>query len=185
MRKFLLVSCGIVLLVTAGCTPPKADQNGAANNAADKNTNGSIHEDTGQKTPPENVVTTSVTDVELKPGGAAEAKVSLSIVNPYHVHSNPATLKSLIATTLTVTPPAGIKVDAPVYPPGKMMKFSFDDQQLSVYAGTAEIGVRFHADTKQAAGVVNVPAKLRYQACDDTACYPPKTIDVTIPVSVK
>ena len=93
--------------------------------------------------------------------------------------------KSLIATTLTVITPPGIKADAPVYPPGQSMKFTFDPQPLSVYAGKAEIGLRLHADGKQAAGVVNIPAKLRYQACDDTACYPPKTIEVVIPVSVK
>lgn len=185
MRKFLLFLGGFGLLMAAACTTPQTNQNSGANNAGDKNANGSVHVDTGQKTPPENVVTTTVPEVELKPGGSAEVKVNLGIVDPYHVHSNPATLKSLIATTLTVTPPSGIKADAPVYPQGKMMKFSFDDQQLSVYAGKAEIGVRVHADAKQAAGTVNLPAKLRYQACDDTACYPPKTIDVTIPISVK
>jgi hypothetical protein len=186
MRKVLLFLCGVGLLAAAGCTPPTSNQNNAANNAADKNANGTVHVEQGSKTPPENVVTVSFpAAVELKPGGTVNAKVGLSIVDPYHVHANPATLKNLIATTLTVTPPAGVKVDAPVYPPGKSMKFSFDDQPLSVYAGQAEIGLRIHADGKQAAGPVSVPAKLRYQACDDTACYPPKTIDVNIPINVK
>jgi hypothetical protein len=33
-------------------------------------------------------------------------------------------------------------------------------------------------------GLVNVAGKLRYQACNDRMCLPPKTIDVTVPVSV-
>ena len=56
---------------------------------------------------------------------------------------------------------------------------------LAVYAGTATIGVKLRAGTNQTTGVVTVPAKLRYQACDDDTCYPPKTIDVSIPLNIK
>jgi hypothetical protein len=185
MRKVLFLLGGMVLSVAAGCNPPKSNGIGPENNNANANSTQHVGADPGAKTPPENVVTTSAAEVQLKPGGTADAKVSLAIADTYHVHANPATLKNLIATTLTVTAPPGFKIDTPVYPPGQTMKFSFDDKPLSVYAKTAEISVRVHADAKQAVGVVNVPAKLRYQACDDTACYPPKTIDVSIPVSVK
>lgn len=181
MRKLLLLFCLTGLLAAVACGP-KTDPPANGNQA---NTVHVGSAEPGAKTPPENEVTIAPVEVPLKPGGSADAKVALAIVDPYHVHANPASQKSLIATTLTVTPPAGITVDAPVYPPGQSMKFSFDEHPLLVYAKSAEIGLRVHADKKQPAGVVNLPAKLRYQACDDTTCYPPKTIDVNVAVNVK
>lgn len=184
MRRLLLIFC-LTSLVTAAACGPKFDPPAGNNPVGNKNANQSGPAEPEHKAPPENVVTVAPVTVELKPGGSADAKVSLAIVDPYHVHANPASQKSLIATTLTFTPPAGIKVDPPVYPPGQSMKFSFDEHPLLVYAKSAEIGVRVHADAKHAAGTVNLPGKLRYQACDDTACYPPKTIDVNVALNVK
>jgi hypothetical protein len=183
MRTFLFaaVCTALLALALAGCRSPQTN----SNNSAAKQANQPAAPQPGTKVPPENVVAAQAAEVELHPGSSVDVNVNLAIVEGYHVHANPATLKNLIATTLTVTTPAGIKADAPAYPAAQMMKFSFDETPLAVWAGTANIGLRLHADAKMPLGTQMIPAKLRYQACDDTACYPPKTIDVTIPVSVK
>jgi thiol:disulfide interchange protein DsbD len=167
---FLAVVCAGGLVFCA-CTKPAASNQGPM--------------ETTVKSAPENVVTAKPDAVELNAGGEAEAKVNITILDGYHVHSNPASNKAFIATTLTVTPPAGVTAEAPVYPPGQSMKFSFDENPLSVYAGTAVVAVKLHSADKQKAGPLSLPAKLRYQACDDSVCYPPKTIEVAIPLSIK
>ena len=182
MRNLLVAVSLLLLIALSACNPPAGNSNGSPNS---NNTNAQPPPEAGTKPPPENVVTVIVPDVNLHPGTEDEGKVNLTIAAGYHVHANPASLKNLIATTLTVSPPAGITAAAPTYPAGKTMKFKFDETPLSVYAETATISVKFKADRNVPLGSQSVPAKLRYQACDDNACYPPKTIDVTIPVSIK
>ena len=53
--------------------------------------------------------------------------------------------------------------------------------KLSVYTGEFVIKARIVA----AAGNHTVQAKLRYQACDQNQCLPPKTITVPIEVTGK
>lgn len=139
----------------------------------------------GAKTPPANVVAATADEVQLKRGGTAEAKINLAIVAPYHIHANPASLKNLIATTLTIDEHTDIKFEKPIYPPPVMKTFSFDKTPLAVWEGTVTISVALKAGATTTAGAQQMAAKLRYQACDDNACYPPRTIDVAIPVSVK
>ena len=55
---------------------------------------------------------------------------------------------------------------------------------LSVYTGAFEISSTFKVSPTAAAGPAAVSGKLRYQACNDRMCLPPKTIDLTLPVSV-
>ena len=67
----------------------------------------------------------------------------------------------------------------PVYPAGTDFTLPLDPKtKLSVYTGEFTIQARIVA----AAGDHLVEAKLRYQACDNNACMPPKTI--TVPIDV-
>jgi len=177
MRKLIFAAGCVALLAAAACNSPKSNTNAVNPDPAPT--------EQGGKQPPANVVTAKADDAKFGPsGGETDAKVTLSIAPGYHIHANPATLKYLIATTLTLSPPAGITADAPIYPKPQTKKFSFDPTPLSVFEGTAEIIVKLHAAGKPAEGNRPIAGKLRYQACDDNACYPPKTIDVAIPVVV-
>ena len=51
-------------------------------------------------------------------------------------------------------------------------------QPLLVFEHEFTIGVRFEVSATAPAGPINVPARLRYQACDDRLCYAPVTADV-------
>jgi len=53
-----------------------------------------------------------------------------------------------------------------------------------VFSGRFELLTRFKVAASAQPGLVNVPGKLRYQACNERMCLPPKTIDITLPVSV-
>ena len=64
--------------------------------------------------------------------------------------------------------PAGTEFALPVEPGTKLM----------VYTGEFEIQTKIVAQP----GDHMVEARLRYQACDDNACLPPKTI--TVPIDV-
>lgn len=122
----------------------------------------------------------------ISKGESAEAVVRLKITDGYHVNANPPSLAYLIPTQLDLTPAAGISVDFITYPDGIKKKFSFaPEQPLSVYEGETDLKVRLSAAKTAQPGEHNLSAKLRVQACDDQVCYPPGTMDLTLPVTIK
>jgi len=121
----------------------------------------------------------------VAPGGELRAAVVASVVEPYHINAHEPLEEFLIATVLTLEPPDGITVVEIVYPEAENKNFSFSpDQPVAVYDGQVPIGVVFRVDGNVPAGERSVPGRLKYQACDDTQCLAPKTVEVTIPLTV-
>ena len=79
----------------------------------------------------------------------------------------------------------GISAAKVSYPQPLIKKFSFSEEPLAVYENEADLKVTLLADASAKQGQTSLPAKLRIQACDDQVCYPPGTIDVWIPVTVR
>jgi hypothetical protein len=72
-----------------------------------------------------------------------------------------------------------VRLDGAAYPPGADFALPLDPKtKLSVYSGEFTIQARIVA----APGDHLVEARLRYQACDNNACMPPRTITVAIDV---
>ena len=65
------------------------------------------------------------------------------------------------------------------------MAFAFaPNDKLSVYSGDFTINAVLKAPAKAAAGSYPVKGELRFQACDHSACYPPRSIPVQFQVTV-
>jgi thiol:disulfide interchange protein DsbD len=108
---------------------------------------------------------------------ASTAVVELAIAAGWHVNAHDPGDAFMIPTTVDVTPPAGASVGAVRYPQAvtRVLPFS-DGKALRLYEGT----VRIQADVAgAAAGGEPLRARLRYQACDDTTCLPPRTVELT------
>ena len=134
----------------------------------------------------ETVVTVEAPPVELNAGASVETSVRLKVDHGYHINANPASFPYLIATELNVPKVDGISAAKITYPPPLEKTFSFSpDGPLAVYENEADVKVSLLADASANPGQTSIPAKLRIQACDDRVCYPPGTIDVWIPVTVK
>ena len=81
---------------------------------------------------------------------------------------------SLIPFVLTVEPPAGTTVTEIVYPAASDLEQRGAKVPLAVYDREFAVGVTLSvADT--APSEIDVPARLRYQACDERMCYLPTT----------
>ena len=91
----------------------------------------------------------------------------------------------MIPTTLTAEIPAGIKLIDTIYPPGKLEKFAFSPTKpLDVYTGSVTLRLRLALTSDAPIGTMTIPAKLRYQACNDVACLRPVTVPVNIQLKV-
>jgi hypothetical protein len=97
----------------------------------------------------------------------------------FHINSHRPKDQSLIPTSFSVPQSSGVRLTAATYPEGTDFTLPLDPgTTLSVYTGEFSI----EADLIAAHGNHLVEARLRYQACDKSACYPPKSIIVPVDV---
>jgi len=122
--------------------------------------------------------------VAAKRGATAQAGVKVSLKPGFHVNSNTPSEDYLIPLKLTWTPGP---LDSPVvaYPKPMMEKYDFSDKPISVFTGDFELSTSFKVPTNAPVGPAMMAGKLRYQACNNKSCFPPKTLDVKLPVQVQ
>ncbi len=112
----------------------------------------------------------------------AVLELRFQIVPGFHINSHTPNSQFLIPTALTLQPAPGVKLGAPQYPAGVPYSFAFDPaDKLDVYAGDFIIRLSVVA----AAGDHAIDGTLKYQACDNASCYPPKTLPVRIVFTAK
>lgn len=105
----------------------------------------------------------------LRDGGALIAEVT--IASGWHVNAHEPRDRFLVPTELAVTAPAGVTVGAVEYPPPVERKLAFSEAPLLLYEGTVRMRASLSGEVPG-----TVSASLRYQACDDARCLPPRTL---------
>ncbi len=115
----------------------------------------------------------------VKAGSAVRAALKVTLPEGLHVQSNAPRDPSLIPTELTIDAPPGVTVAEIVFPPSTDLKQEGSDQPLAVFEREFAIGVTFNVASTVRTGDLQVPARLRYQACDAQMCYPPARAETT------
>ena len=116
-------------------------------------------------------------------GKAARATVVLSIPGGLHVNSNRPNSEYAVATVVRASSP-GLKIGPVSYPRGKNRKFSFSENTINVYEGRTSFGFNVTVPPTFRGNRISVRVSVKYQACTDEVCYPPKTKTATISASV-
>jgi hypothetical protein len=120
--------------------------------------------------------------VSVPAGKPSPVTLHFRIQQNLHINSHAPRAEYLIPTVFSVPESSGVKLSAATYPAGTDFTLPADpDQKLSVYTGDFTI----QAKIVSTPGNHLVEAKLRYQACDQTQCLPPKTISVPVDVIAK
>jgi thiol:disulfide interchange protein DsbD len=112
---------------------------------------------------------------DVPAGTSVRAALQVRLPKQLHVQSNKPRDPSLIPTTLTVDVPTGVRVGEIVFPKAIDFAQLGQAEPLAVFGHEFAIGVRFDVDAGTATGVREIPARLRYQACDENLCYAPST----------
>jgi hypothetical protein len=117
--------------------------------------------------------------VTLPAGKATAVELHFRIAPGLHINSHTPKDQFLIPTTLSVPEASGVTLVSATYPEGHDYTLPADPKtRLNVFSGEFAIEAKLTATP----GDHLVEAKLRYQACDETQCMPPKTI--TVPIDV-
>jgi DsbC/DsbD-like thiol-disulfide interchange protein len=100
----------------------------------------------------------------------------------FHINSHTPKSDMLIPTKILIEDMNGANVSEVTFPEGTPYAFAFEPKQkLDVYTGD----VTLTAHVKAAPGSYTMRAALHYQACDQAACYPPKTLTLEQPFTAK
>ncbi len=126
-----------------------------------------------------------VDPVAVAVGKTAPVKIDCRVNTGFHINSNKPNSELLIPTEFKFSLPTELIIAGVTYPAGQQLTFPFmPNEPLSVYSGDFEVKANVRASQHARPGTYRVHATLRYQACNDRQCFPPKTLPVDFDVKV-
>ena len=124
-------------------------------------------------------------NIVVTPGHSAPVQFTFHVLPPYHINSSHPLTEESIPTQLHFSLPPEVAFGKLQYPAGQLMSFPFDPStKLSVYSGDFVIKGIVLAPGQASSGTYTIHGELKYQACDNNACYPPKKLPFTFNVKV-
>jgi len=129
----------------------------------------------GQTRPPQATIAPFVEANGVRPGSPIRVALTVTLPEGLHVQSDTPRDPSLIPTALTIDAPAGVRVTQLVFPHPTDFAQEGQAQPLRVFEREFVVGAELEIDRGVPAGELTIPARLRYQACDDKVCFRPIT----------
>lgn len=122
--------------------------------------------------------------VQVEAGKSQVVELRFRVDQGFHINSHTPKDELLIPTVLKLEPSPDIKVTDEQYQKGTAFRLTLPSsgeagETLDVYQGEFRVSLRILAPK----GVSTLTGSLRYQACDNQACFPPKTLPVMISVT--
>jgi hypothetical protein len=102
----------------------------------------------------------------------------------YHVNSDKPADSYLIPLRFTWLPGPAQPIETR-FPAPKLEKFEFSQKPVSVFDGEFKTTSKFRISADAPTGLSRLAGKLRYQACNQRMCLPPRTLDVTVPLEIR
>jgi len=120
--------------------------------------------------------------LQIEAGKQAVVELRFRVDEGFHVNSHTPTSDLSIPTVLKLEDAAGIKVLGEEYPKGSAFHLAVGEgETLDVYQGEFRVRLRVVVPKGQS----TLKGGLRYQACDNAACFPPRTLAVAVAVTGK
>jgi len=146
---------------------------------------GAARDDTAPPQTPSWVTPLPTDKISVAPGKPATLRLRFKVADGYHINSNQPGSELLIPTKLQLNPPTDIGFGSITYPKGHDLTLAIaPDQPLNVYTGEFTITAKVSAARTASPGKYKVHGQLKYQACNDRSCFPPKLAPVEFEVSV-
>jgi hypothetical protein len=118
--------------------------------------------------------------VAVKAGEPQVVELRFRVDDGFHINSHTPKDEILLPTLIRFNTGSEVKVVDQQYPKGSAYRLAVGaGETLDVYQGEFRVSVKVVAP-KGASTLVGV---LKYQACDNAVCYPPKTLPVVVPIT--
>lgn len=120
---------------------------------------------------------------KVQKNSEVKVAIKLNIDEGWHINSNVPNEDYLIPTEVIIDS-SKIEVMNIQYPKAKDIEFSFSDVPVSVYDGEVYVGVILKVHESANLGILEVPIRITYQACNDATCMAPNDIDTVLTLEV-
>jgi DsbC/DsbD-like thiol-disulfide interchange protein len=124
-------------------------------------------------------VTGSIGNGTFTPGKSVRATVVLSLPSGLHANSHNPGGEYAIPTTVRASG-NGIKIGSVSYPRGKNRKFEFSENTINVYEGRTSFSFNVTPPANYTGKSIKVNVTVKYQACTNEVCYPPKSKQIML-----
>ena len=122
----------------------------------------------------------------VHPGETFRGAARFQLSEGWHVNAHEPLEDYLIPTVFQIGEATGFTLESVAYPEHKLYTFSFSpDQPLAVFEEEFVIGFIVAVDESVAPGDYDLQGTLRYQACDDNICAPPRDLDLALSLTVE
>jgi thiol:disulfide interchange protein DsbD len=122
---------------------------------------------------PQAQVRATVADSSIAQGERGDLAVVIDIPAGYHAQSNTPSSGNYIKLEVLPAAQEGVEFGSPDYPRGEDQEYPLLGK-LNVYTGTITVNVPFVMAGDAEMGQRTIRGKVRYQLCDDKACYFPE-----------
>jgi hypothetical protein len=121
---------------------------------------------------------------KLPAGGKCDFAVVLEVEDGWHINANPPSPETMIPTKVTVLSKHRAKQLETKYPKGADLTIEEFPEPVSVYEGNVIIRGELQAASDAAGKTEELEFQIKYQACNEKTCLPPKTLKLAgqIPV---
>jgi hypothetical protein len=122
--------------------------------------------------------------VTVAPGKSTTLTLLFKVNDGFHINSNKPLSELLIPTAVHFNAPTDIMLAKITYPEGSLLELPFSEEKLSVYSGEFKVTSMVKPAPGVRPGTYRVHSDLKYQACNNRQCFPPKTIPFEFDVKV-
>ncbi|HUP03169.1 MAG TPA: protein-disulfide reductase DsbD domain-containing protein [Bryobacteraceae bacterium] len=120
-----------------------------------------------------------------KRNAAVQAKIPCTVREGFHVNSDKPAEDYLIPLKITWTQTGALQPQPATFPAPQFQKYEFSQKPLSVFTGAFDVTANFKVAANAPAGQGIATGRLSYQACNNTACFAPKSIQISIPYRIE
>jgi hypothetical protein len=123
--------------------------------------------------------------VSVAPGHTGHVILVFRVGDGFHINSHKPLDQLLLPTEVKLSPPTDIMISQIGYPQGQLVSFPFSPEaKLSVYSGEFRVSAAVRPSQDSATGTFRVHGDLRFQACNDRQCFPPRKIPLEFDVKI-
>ena len=144
-----------------------------------------IHFDTGSvpNAAPTQRVTLDSNDFTVEAGKPNWIELRFHIAPGLHINSHDPRDETLIPTSFKMEPAPNLRLLHVEFPPGIPYRLATGaGETLSTYQGDLRLGLQIDNTGK---GDAVLTGKLRYQACDNASCFPPRDLPLQLTLHVR
>lgn len=121
---------------------------------------------------------------KLPAGGKVKFVVVLDVLKGWHINANPPSPDNMIPTKVTVVAKQKSKQLETTYPEGSELTVQDIEEAVSVYEGQVEIRGEIQVAADAAGKTEELEFQVKYQACNEKNCLPPKTLKLANKIDV-